>query len=453
MNGGMMDAESTVRRPWDELVAAGPPMDSLKFPAPVCTPGRRTSVLCYRPQTGSHELLTVLHGNFSRHESARPQNGGNEKGRLETAYWTVPEKAPITTIAGHIEIALVLERRRPWNGEDVREGDEHDNQQTDFGGDDDVVFEITDKSVAIKVCYGDRIESLRNKNGEDPLQELAAMQLVGSRHPHVLGCMEAIFDGTNLNIVMRYCNGGDLFELLHETRNLAVNADSTSPEFSLDDTDDAPTPGLPERQARYLFRQIMLGVHFLHDTAGICHRDLSPENIVIDHPTGAVIIDLGMCLRVPYSGLPEPTTAPTTASIEAAVDNSTGLARQRRLFTRRTACGKLQYMSPEIYRSRDFDGAAVDVWTAGTILFCMVTGNRSYERPDRTDRLFRAMTRSLPQLLVDWGVQLSPAGTHLLQNMLQRNPRLRLTIDEVLNHPWMQEPDEVPAVIRHRHAR
>ena len=102
-------------------------------------------------------------------------------------------------------------------------------------------------------------------------------------------------------------------------------------------------------------------------------------------------------------------------------------------------------MSPEIYRNRDsFDGEATDLWTLGTILFCMVTGNRSYQRPHATDPQFYWMTQGLPQLLSDWGVRLSPEGEHLLRNLLQVDPRLRLTLNEVVNHPWFLLPDEAP---------
>jgi tRNA A-37 threonylcarbamoyl transferase component Bud32 len=33
--------------------------------------------------------------------------------------------------------------------------------------------------------------------------------------------------------------------------------------------------------------------------AGLCHRDMSLENLLV-HESGALIIDMGMCLRVPY---------------------------------------------------------------------------------------------------------------------------------------------------------
>jgi serine/threonine protein kinase len=256
------------------------------------------------------------------------------------------------------------------------------------------------------------MDQLRDRHAENPLQEIAAMQLIGNSHPNVMGTIEVLFDGENLNVVMPYCATGDLFELLQESQQNNV--------------------GFPEPVARFWFRQIMEGIRHLH-AKGVCHRDLSPENVMIDND-GCLIIDMGMTIRVPYTDPKDP----------ALVTDSTQ-GTQRRLIQPQGACGKLPYMSPEIYRNRKpFDGGAVDVWTAGTILFCMVTGNRSYQRPHESDPQFYWMTHGLRRLLSDWSNQLSPECIHLMENMLQIDPRLRLTVDEVCNHPWFNSPDAPP---------
>lgn len=249
-------------------------------------------------------------------------------------------------------------------------------------------------------------------------------------HPNVLGCHDVLFDGRNLNVVMRYCDSGDMFQLLQETQ--LANTDMNQP------------PGMSEPQARYWFRQIVSGMQYLHRQVGICHRDLSPENIMIDG-NGCLIIDLGMCLRVPYINL-STLGVSSLRSSGGGGGSSSGQQQQRCLFQPQGACGKLPYMSPEIYRNRDpFDGEAADIFTAGTILFCMLTGNRSYQRPHESDAQFYWMTHGLDSLLNDWSVQLTREGMHLLQNMLQMKPHLRLTLDEIANHPWFSFPDEPPA--------
>jgi serine/threonine protein kinase len=124
-------------------------------------------------------------------------------------------------------------------------------------------------------------------------------------------------------------------------------------------------------------------------------------------------------------------------------------------------------ISPEIFKNREpFDGELVDVWTLGAILFCMLTGNRSYQQvrldirfawlsvtgnalpdvmtdslnlvfaqPHPSDAQFYWMTHGLPQLLADWSVSLSPEGVDLLQKMLQVNPKHRINLGDIERHP------------------
>lgn len=141
---------------------------------------------------------------------------------------------------------------------------------------------------------------------------------------------------------------------------------------------------------------------------------------------------IGMCLRVPYRDANGKIT-----------DVRRGV--QRCLIKPQGACGKLPYMSPEIYRNRDaFDSEKVDLFSAATILFCMLTGNRSFQRPHRSDPQYYWMIHGLEQLLADWSIRLSPEGLHLLKSMLQEDPRNRLSLDQVREHPWFSFPDDAP---------
>jgi serine/threonine protein kinase len=322
----------------------------------------------------------------------------------------------------------VLKRCTRQRDDDDDDDDYSSNDDDGYDDDDDeIVFEFTDQYVAVKVNYTDRMDRLRDRHAENPLQEIAAMQLLGSNPLHVLGPIDVLFDGQNLNLVMRYCDSGDLFQLLQDRQSRLLESSTI---------DHPSPPGLPEGEVRYWFRQVMKGVQYIH-SCGICHRDLSPENIMIDGTEG-VIIDMGMCLRVPY-------TDPDNPNLRTDITKTNPTTRTRCLIKPQGACGKLPYMCPEILASRTpFDGEAADVWTSGTILFCMITGNRSYQRPHMTDPQFYWMTQGLRQLLSDWNVIISEEGIALLQGMLEIDPRKRLTLDEVCNHPWFQYPDEPP---------
>ena len=72
---------------------------------------------------------------------------------------------------------------------------------------------------------------------------------------------------------MPYCDGGELFDYVSDTG------------------------ALEEEVARNLFLQLLTGLEYLQQM-GICHRDMSLENLLITGGNQCVIIDLGMCLRV-----------------------------------------------------------------------------------------------------------------------------------------------------------
>lgn len=174
----------------------------------------------------------------------------------------------------------------------------------------------------------------------------------------------------------------------------------------------------------------MKGLHHLQ-SLGICHRDLSLENVLVD-TNNCLIIDMGMCLRIPYNDPERP------GSVTDVTRGS-----MRRLMKPQGVCGKHNYMSPEIYANKDaFDGFAIDLWAAGVILYIMLTGFPPYDQASRTDQRFDLIINgSLMRQLKSWGINLSEEAGDLLQSMLVLDPRERLTLAEVLAHPWVVDGD------------
>lgn len=170
------------------------------------------------------------------------------------------------------------------------------------------------------------------------------------------------------------------------------------------------------------------GLHHLQ-SLGVCHRDLSLENVLVD-TNNCLIIDMGMCLRVPYND-------PGKLDGVSVTDVTSGTLR--RLIKPQGVCGKHNYMSPEIFENkRAFDGFAIDLWAAGVILYIMLTGFPPYDQASRTDQRFDLIINgSLMKQLKSWGINLSQDAGDLMQNMLMLNPDDRLTLAEVLSHPWV----------------
>jgi len=99
--------------------------------------------------------------------------------------------------------------------------------------------------------------------------------------------------------------------------------------------------GLSEPYARYFFSEFLEGLEYMHAN-GFVHRDLKPENLLLDDDFVLKISDFG------FSG-------PI-----AGRDNSGML---------KTHLGTMSYMAPELHLGKRYDGAKVDIFAAGIILF------------------------------------------------------------------------------------
>ena len=163
---------------------------------------------------------------------------------------------------------------------------------------------------------------------------------------------------------------------------------------------------------------------------GVCHRDMSLENILVDQYSTSVIIDLGMCLRVPFASDDDDGRVADVTS-----------GNLRLLMKPKVACGKPNYISPEVIRSEEpFDGFAIDLWAAGVVLFIMLVGLPPWEFAREEDPRYRMVIRGgLARMLQSWDRQVSEPAADLLQKMLNQDPRDRLSLCEIKDHLWVVE--------------
>ena len=264
----------------------------------------------------------------------------------------------------------------------------------------------TNQQVAIKRVTWEGIQAGRNgRISEDFVKEIAALQYLSnlcnnnngntndnyddingeesSIQSHVLTANTIMANQSHVFIVMPYCAGGDIIQQVGHS----------------------PHHRFTEATAKYWFRQMLTGLRTLQN-ARLCHRDLSPENFII-FDDATLVIDFGMCLRIPYSE-----------------DGTT-----RHLISKQHPCGKLPHMSPEIYRARPFDGHAVDIWATGTVLLFMLTGKR-FEGPPLTDGVLDNVEPG--------ELGLSDVAMDLLRRIFRLRPEDRLTLDEICEHQFLQ---------------
>lgn len=306
-------------------------------------------------------------------------------------------------------------------------------------------WELTLEEVVVKEMSWSRIKQCHTTHVENPLREVAAMQYIKHVHERRLfpdkyvdsnatscSSMEAFLqvkylmkrtglimilvvlsDDNYLYSVMPICKGGGLLDYC-----------------------DHRVP-FTEGECRYWMHKILLGIESLQ-AAGVCHRDINLENIVIDSTGSSIVIDLGMALRIPYDSNP------------SIVER--GCEKGRSLIKRQSICGKLYYISPEILENKDcFDGHAVDLWAVGVLLYMMLVGNPPWKRASVTDLSFDYISNgNLENLLRKWGKSLSVDAMDLLQGMLFVNAQDRFSLKQIKAHRWMQGPVESPILQEHR---
>jgi serine/threonine protein kinase len=148
-----------------------------------------------------------------------------------------PSKRLQDAIYGSVWACVVLRRHTGVAAEDAARaaGVEPGSPQAPF------VWELTRENVAIKMVEWSRVHQMRGRLLEDPIKEIAALQTLGSGHPHVLGVVEVLQDGDFLYSIMPFCSGGDLFGVVVQY------AEESGGEI-----------GMPEPVARYWYRQILL---------------------------------------------------------------------------------------------------------------------------------------------------------------------------------------------------
>lgn len=207
-------------------------------------------------------------------------------------------------------------------------------------------------------------------------------------HPGIVEIIDVFNSAQYLCIVMELMSGGDLFDAVVAAKRF------------------------PENRARDLFRKMCEALCYLHDK-NIVHRDIKPENFLLDGEN-VKMADFGLAK---FLG-------------EKAVAQ--------------TLCGTPKYLAPEVIRFADSDsdsdsdsdnsesgyGKAVDVWSLGCVLFIMLAGYTPFNtRQDTLSGKYHLYPKR-------WN-NVSQSAQDLIKKMLKVNSRDRITVQECLEHEWL----------------
>ncbi|KAF2722537.1 kinase-like protein, partial [Polychaeton citri CBS 116435] len=291
-----------------------------------------------------------------------------------------------------------------------------------------------DKHVAIKIV--ERYSKRRKLgklvgNPEDKVKKEVAI-LKKARHPNVVGLLEVIDDPSRkkVYIVLEWVERGEIQWRVKAPKEIAILQH---------------VPCMSQSNVRKAFRDTLLGLQYLH-YQGIVHRDIKPPNLLQTLDRRVKISDFG----VSYLGRPlhegdhgEDTVgtpafyAPELCITETVAD------------------------PPPITK-------AIDVWALGITLFCMLYARTPFvdsefvvmrqiaeedifiprkrlqpvdlkpkSRPTSHGRAFPALPvgrrHEMDLVYEDVGDELYD----LLCRLLEKDPRKRITLEEVRHHPWV----------------
>lgn len=133
------------------------------------------------------------------------------------------------------------------------------------------------------------------------------------KHPHILKFLGVEERGVTaqergrylpgIYMVLELAGGGDLFDKI------------------------TPDVGVETDLAHFYFTQLMAGLEYIHQQ-GVAHRDVKPENMLLDNEGNLKIADFGLCAVYKHKG------------------------REREM---KGACGSLPYIAPEVSRSAQWE--------------------------------------------------------------------------------------------------
>jgi len=280
-----------------------------------------------------------------------------------------------------------------------------------------------------------------------------------SGHPNVLAITEYFVSATHMYVIMEIAEGGAFFDKVNKKL-----------------VDTGP---FSEDEARPYFIQLANGLRFMHDSKYV-HRDLKPENMLLGGKDNAIIklCDFGLSTWVKedekltgdeqqhYNATKAGGSAPSSGfSLRSLFglgkSNSTkeksGKGVHRRLSMQKGAVserafkqlqsrvGTPHYVAPEVLTGHGYDGFEADVWSSGVILYIMLVGSFPFDKAIieefigfiRDNRTYDVGTTFA--LETEYLNPLSSDAKDLIVQMLETDPEKRITLNEVMAHPWTRQ--------------
>ena len=232
--------------------------------------------------------------------------------------------------------------------------------------------------------------SLASISSMDAQLEQEAEVMKSLDHPNLVRLYEVIRSGSSgkLLMVMEFCEAGPLVD--------------QHGKFSHCQDD------MPEIIVQHFFKQIASAVSYLH-SQGVVHGDIKPENMLLSGDGSVKISDFGQS--------------------QIFSDGESKLTK---------TLGTPAFLAPEICAGDEYDGFAADIWALGVTLYFFIFGKLPF-----TGQTIIELYDNIAEkdVVFPEDVPLSINLQDLFLRLLNKNPKHRIPIEELVVHPWVCEDD------------
>ena len=200
---------------------------------------------------------------------------------------------------------------------------------------------------------------------------------------------------------------------------------------------------LSEEESRFYIAETILAIETVHKVNYI-HRDLKPDNILLDKHGHVKLTDFGLCkhAQIRSTRMADVNTSALSTNfnqLKSVLDKKLGYRRCRKLAY--STVGTPDYIAPEVFGQAGYD-ETVDWWSVGVILFEMLVGYPPFfsDEPSVTCQKILHWKRTFA---IPAEANLSANATDLL-NKLVADPEVRLGrngADEIKEHPFFESTD------------
>ncbi|KIY51306.1 hypothetical protein FISHEDRAFT_37444 [Fistulina hepatica ATCC 64428] len=229
--------------------------------------------------------------------------------------------------------------------------------------------------------------------------ELSVMELL--HHPNIVEYYGMEVHRDKVYIFEEYCQGGSLATLLMHGR--------------IED----------EAVIQFYTMDMLQGLIYLH-SMGIVHRDIKPDNLLIDMEGRIKLADFGAAKILAKNQ----RTVHRTRRSEANIPNG----------TQKSLTGTPMYMSPEIIKNeKRGPRGAMDIWSLGCVVLECATGKKPWSNLDNEWAIMFHIGVATQHPPLPEPHQLSELGRKFIERCLTIDATLRPTAEQLMHDEWMVE--------------